>query len=403
MLQRGDRQVDNQTVTAGVYTFAHSYKKIEHREDGTPYTTSYQDLNLMVVLPNGEVSHQTVKGVKLKAVDNMVRGLRSVITRQSRVDSSQYESPSQELHKLFIEPILADLESAGVNNLTFSTDLNLQTISPAVLQNEAGEFLIEKFSVSVAPSLQTIEVDDYVSLKNADVLKMGATEFPDQSALPGVLGELAMVAEVQKEINPGENQLVYLNEQFTIENLEQKIEETGAPIVHLGTHGESFGPDTSYLVLGSEGQTTSPHLTAEAITQIEGLSEVELLNVGACKGGFGYEEKPLGVTGAGLVAGASSVLGSLWYVSDAGTMALMTELYQNLLEGGLPKTQALQQAQIAMIQKTRFAQDGRQLHLLDSSIKDIPTQVTASLDLNNITNLNAPYFWSGFALNGNPW
>jgi CHAT domain-containing protein len=97
------------------------------------------------------------------------------------------------------------------------------------------------------------------------------------------------------------------------------------------------------------------------------------------------------------------VLGSLWYVSDAGTMALMTELYQNLLEGGLPKTQALQQAQIAMIQKTRFAQDGRQLHLLDSSIKDIPTQVTASLDLNNITNLNAPYFWSGFALNGNPW
>jgi CHAT domain-containing protein len=168
---------------------------------------------------------------------------------------------------LFIQPILADLESAGVNNLTFSTDLNLQTISPAVLQNQAGEFLIKKFSVSVAPSLQTIEVDDYVSLKNADVLKMGATEFPDQSALPGVLGELAMVAEVQKEINPGENQLVYLNEQFTIENLEQKIEETGAPIVHLGTHGESSEPDTAYLVLGSEGETTSPRLTAQGKKQ----------------------------------------------------------------------------------------------------------------------------------------
>jgi CHAT domain-containing protein len=208
----------------------------------------------MVVLPNGEVSHQTVKELKLRRIDTLVRGLRPEITDPARTRFTRYEEGTKELHRLFIDPILADLKSAGINNLVFSTDSNLQDISPAILQDEAGEFLIEKFSISSSPSMQMIKVDDYVSLKGAEMLKMGATQFTGATALPGVLGELGMVAELQQELNPQQNQLVYLNEQFTLENLQQKIQQLSPPIVHLGTHGESTLSTDSYLLLGTSEQ-----------------------------------------------------------------------------------------------------------------------------------------------------
>ncbi len=46
--------------------------------------------------------------------------------------------------------------------------------------------------------------------------------------------------------------------------------------------------------------------------------------------------------------GVKSALASLWYVSDTGTLALMTEFYQNLSERQI-KAEALRQAQLAML------------------------------------------------------
>jgi CHAT domain-containing protein len=135
---------------------------------------------------------------------------------------------------------------------------------------------------------------------------------------------------------------------------------------------------------------------------MEELAGVELLNLGACKGGLGHENAPLGMAGAGLVAGANSVLGSLWYVSDPGTMAFMTALYQNLLQEGVPKVKALQQAQIAMLEEAvSFTQEGDQLSLFRNN-RDIPTQVAHTLNIGD-THMSHPYFWSAFTLSGNPW
>lgn len=95
----------------------------------------------------------------------------------------------------------------------FSTSPQLQDVPLAALYDEQNEqYLIEQFSTSVTPSFQTIKTDDYVSLQNADVLTMGSTEFQAGSPLPGAGGELMMIAELEQELKPGQNQLVYLNE-----------------------------------------------------------------------------------------------------------------------------------------------------------------------------------------------
>ena len=49
------------------------------------------------------------------------------------------------------------------------------------------------------------------------------------------------------------------------------------------------------------------------------------------------------------VAGAKTVISSLWQVDDAATQALMVEFYKNLLSKKLDKLEALRQAQLSLL------------------------------------------------------
>ena len=67
----------------------------------------------------------------------------------------------------------------------------------------------------------------------------------------------------------------------------------------------------------------------------------------ACETGLGAEaggEGLLGLTRAFHLAGADSVVASLWRVDDASTAALMEGFYDHLLKG-LPRDEALRRAQ----------------------------------------------------------
>lgn len=61
----------------------------------------------------------------------------------------------------------------------------------------------------------------------------------------------------------------------------------------------------------------------------------------------------MGLTRAFLYAGASSVLGSLWSISDEATAVFMKEFYGNLKT--LDKAEALRQAQVKMIRSKEYS------------------------------------------------
>ncbi len=67
-----------------------------------------------------------------------------------------------------------------------------------------------------------------------------------------------------------------------------------------------------------------------------------------------------------LVAGASSVIATLWEVSDVACAELMGVLYEHLLHGS-DKAEALNRAQVALLKQPKFAE---------------------------------PFFWSAFELHG---
>lgn len=156
----------------------------------------------------------------------------------------------------------------------------------------------------------------------------------------------------------------------------------GRRIAHIATHGFFAAPDadTGIAAPGSEAvlraapmlrtglvlagaASTSPRpggddglLTAEEVLGLD-LAGLELVVLSACETGLGQVEGGEGVMGmrrAFSLAGAGTLVLSLWKVPDEPTRLLMADLYAALDEGASP-AEALRAAQIARITAARDA------------------------------------------------
>jgi CHAT domain-containing protein len=276
------------------------------------------------------------------------------------------------------------LQARGIDNLVFIMDAGLRSMPIAAL-HDGTEFIVERYSVGLMPQLALTDTR-YVNLENVEVLAMGASQFEEQVPLPSVPVELKSIAQ---QLWQG---TLFLNEEFTLENLKRARASHPYGIIHLATHAE-FAPGSagdSYI------QFWQSQLHLEQLRQLGWHKPpVELLVLSACRTALGDAETELGFAGFAVHAGVKSVLASLWYVSDEGTLALMREFYQQLsLPEVTTKAEALRRAQVAMIegQLGVGAEQGRGIGWQDNTL-------AAQSD----RDLSHPYYWSAFTLVGNPW
>ena len=92
-------------------------------------------------------------------------------------------------------------------------------------------------------------------------------------------------------------------------------------------------------------------LTALEVAELN-LAGTRLAVLSACDTGLGKPaggEGLLGLQRAFAVAGAQTVVASLWQVDDQATATLMTEFYNNLWKKRLGRLEALRQAQLSML------------------------------------------------------
>ncbi len=102
------------------------------------------------------------------------------------------------------------------------------------------------------------------------------------------------------------------------------------------------------------------YLTAEEVLWLD-LSRVRLAVLSACESGLGRArpgEGMIGLRRAFRLAGADTVISSLWEVNDVTTSRLMSDFYVQLWVHGLPVGAALRQAQLSMLKRNRLESSG---------------------------------------------
>ncbi len=81
---------------------------------------------------------------------------------------------------------------------------------------------------------------------------------------------------------------------------------------------------------------------------------IELLVLSACRTVAGDRRAALGLAGVAIRAGARSTLAGLWYVSDAATVPLMSQFYQELAKTTVTRASALRRAQQTLLQNPQY-------------------------------------------------
>ncbi|MEO3876190.1 CHAT domain-containing protein [Nonomuraea sp. B12E4] len=119
-------------------------------------------------------------------------------------------------------------------------------------------------------------------------------------------------------------------------------------ILHFGAHG-AFDPAEP---MRSGIELADGRLTAQDILGM--TLDVDLVTLVACETGIS-DRRPgdelIGLTRALLYAGASSALVTLWRVDELSTSILLRDFYA-ALAGGIPKAEALRQAQDRLAERT---------------------------------------------------
>jgi CHAT domain-containing protein len=347
-----------------------------HRKTGQKAALIYlvpatNHLDLVLIAPEGPPVHQRMAAANREALTAMTKGFRNKVTNPTHLGTA-YLPSAQALYQWMIAPLEPALKARGINTLIFCLGKGLRSLPLAAL-HDGQQFLVEKYSLAIIPAFNLLDTR-FARLQNSQVLAMGASEFKDNSALPGVPLELSAIVN---EFGKGER---WLNQNFTLKTLKERRETYPFEIVHLATHAQFLPGDVSQSYI----QFWDDQLKQNQFKSLGLRSpKVQLLVLSACQTALGDAQAELGFAGLAVQSGSKAALASLWAVSDTGTLRLMSEFYRQLLLAPT-KAEALRQTQIEMLQ-------GK---------KTIPASERSRSDNADYTH---PYYWSAFTLVGNPW
>ncbi|MGD1849281.1 MAG: CHAT domain-containing protein [Cyanophyceae cyanobacterium] len=355
-------------MSAVLYTFAHN-----------------DNLELTLILPTGQPLRHTIENLSLNDLRRTTSQFRRQLTNRSLGTLPRYLSAAQKLYGWIVAPFREALDENGVEVIQFSLDPGLRSLPIAAL-HDGEQFLIENFAVATIPSFALIN-NDYQSLRDTTVLVAGTSQFDQLPALPAVPVEVDAISATWNTVN-------LVDENFTLEGIRSARQRSSFTIAHLATHAffEPGDRQDSYVQLwGSE------RVGVDSISALNfHTPPLELLVLSACRTAVGDDQAELGFAGLSVQSGAKSVVASLWQVSDSGTLALMAEFYDALID--LPtKAEALRQAQLAMLRGDVTIRQG-QLQGTSRGAVAVP-QAIAKGDL----DFTHPYFWASFTLIGSPW
>ncbi|MEY2832776.1 MAG: hypothetical protein RLZZ574_2034, partial [Cyanobacteriota bacterium] len=350
------------------------------------YPILLQDrLEVILTLPGKPLRRYTIPNLTPEKVDNTIRQLRrnaltnpgfaeqirgargnpQSATEIAQLKTSQEKSLQQdilplasEIYSWLIEPAEAELKASEVQTLVFVLDGSLRNIPMALLYDQKEQkYLIQKdYDVALSSGLQLTAPQPLTKHKQPiRVLAAGVTsEFPAYRfpPIPKVEDELNTIKQIFDKSE------ILLNQEFTKARLEQKLENSDFPVVHLATHGQ-FGSTADQTFILSGTNQGDPLIN---VNQFDNLlragnlkrsQPIELLVLSACNTAEGDSQAILGLAGVAVRAGARSTLATLWSADDEATANLMGKFYTNLSQNTqVSKARALRKAQLELLMES---------------------------------------------------
>jgi CHAT domain-containing protein/Flp pilus assembly protein TadD len=302
-------------------------------------------LEVILSLPNQPLRHYatSIPQSELESLlDRMRQSLRRTSTDQERLPLFQKG------YDLLVRPAESELAASGIKTLVFGLDGELKNLPMAAL-HDGQQYLVEKYSVALTPSLQLLEPRP-LNRGQIKVLVGGLSEARDIfRPLPGVEFE---VKQIKAEIPTSS---VLLNQEFTSNALQDQINAAPYPVVHLASHGEFSSNAENTFILAWDTRINVKQLGG--LLQAREKSDrrpIELLVLSACKTAAGDNRAALGLAGVAVRSGARSTLATLWPVDDQSTSDFMVKFYKELAQSQVTKAQALRHAQLALLKQPRF-------------------------------------------------
>ncbi|WNB17487.1 CHAT domain-containing tetratricopeptide repeat protein [Marivirga arenosa] len=273
---------------------------------------------------------------------------------------------------------LVNKETSDANRIYISPDGIYNQINMNTLKQNNGRYLIQDYDIRYIGHPNDILVEKSTGKTKSTAFLMGDPDFNSASIaqLPGTRQE---IENISKYLSNQMKMEKYLNKEANESNL-KKVKSP--KYLHLASHGyflqdekasnNLFGVQLQYirqnpllrsgLILSGIGNDENSEASQSFNQSDNGffsayeainlnLNNTEMVVLSACETGKGDVKAGEGVYGlqrAFIVAGAQSLVMSLWKVDDAATQKLMSSFYKENVNGkAIPD--AFRTAQLAML------------------------------------------------------
>lgn len=309
--------------------------------------------------------------------------IRSLRNYQNRVRT---QSEDRDSYNTYWKKISDHLQGAA--SVIVSADGVYHIVNPVALQNPTTQkFVLDEIEVRRVSTGRDLLTTTSQAITSKSIVLIGNPQFDMSrkqgnnryrsnelvpveanetragiSSLPGTKKEVELIGTKAGE---GGFKIELLT---GVEANESNVKKLASPaVLHLATHGQfdqlskadtylksklilAGAADSEPLSVSDYTQYEDGFLTAYEVTQLD-LPETRLVVLSACETGLGEIQSGEGVWGlqrAFQLAGARSVMGSLWKISDEATVTFMDAFYEQYL-----RTQNISHAYQHAMQITR--------------------------------------------------
>ncbi len=354
-----------------------------------PWRILAQAVQPSITPPPPKLISYEVPNATSAVLKRTLKTFRSQISDPQKTNSTSYQASAKQLYDWIIAPLKPTLEARKIDTLVFSLDKGFRAMPLAALY-DGKQFLVEQYNLALIPSFSLTDTR-FQDIKSSKMLGMGISQ--SAGGLPALPAVSVEVPTLTGKIWQGTG---YLDQQVTLEQFQSLAQREQFGIVHLATHAE-FNPgnlNESFIQFW-DGRLTLSRLRTVALSQKWNSNPtLEMLVLSACQTALGSDQAELGFTGLAVQTGVKTAIGSLWSISDEGTLGMMSEFYRNLKVAPI-RAAALRDAQLSLLRGQVSVANG-QLKLTDGTQIALPAGSTQ-----DSVNLAHPYFWAAYTMIGN--